>query len=630
MDISKRRLKFILKHKRVFSILCLIVLLFPVYFIYTQYHQIEKQSINTEVNEISDRLDRYYQESLEDLSHLKRVSSSFANFSEVKAYFLSPSHSNFQAILDQKWIKEILTWPLLKEIIFFDAQGRELITADLSDNQVLQIIETRTKGVVFPQVLQLSELAEHTSIELDVKNDKFGLCILNKVEFDNQLYGYYCLKVDMQDLLGRIEYGHQYEYPLLLINDKGNILLDYYWDRTTTNSRKYSETLEKINPDLWEKVAFHSWPNFYKKGHFYYVFRYFDFPLTRQEHQLAAVTRISENIIQATLQKYLNPILSQGFLLLCLSVCLTFPFYYLWRTGETFMLEEELKKLPMQSSTPIVITNQKHEVVMINDAALMLFDTTHEKVKGQDPYKLNHLKPINQKQIKELRYDLAEKGEWSGKLAMRKENGVVVDELINVRRVDDSNGIAQYYIGIFYDVHQHTDHLNELKRQVERDSLTGCYSRVYFYKKLEREIAFVKQHSPEYQSGIIVVHVENFTEYSRHYGHQEADLLLAYIGKLLTSFSYSTGVVCRFRGEIFSIVLPFSNVQRVKEKIEELKEYINNETHAVSYRAHMKKEQLALTVVYSNIAEGGTVGLLLKNLDQKYRQDDDTVKIDLG
>lgn len=627
MDISKRRFRFILKHKRFFSALCLIVLMFPVYFIYTQYHHIEEQSIMTEVNDISDRLERYYQESLEELDHLRIASSSFASFNEVRNYLQAPSHSNFEAFLEQRWIKEILNWPLLEKITFYDAEGRELITADLSSNQAPKIVETRTRGEVSQRVLRLGELEDLTIIESNINNDRFGLCVFNKVIVDNKLLGYYCVKVDMHDLLGRIEHGHQYEFPLLLINDKGNILLDYYWDNNITNSRRYSETLEALNPQVWDKVAYHSWTNFYKEDHFYYVYRYFDFPLTRKEYQLAAITRISENIIQATLEEYLDPILLQAILLMCLCLSLTFPFYFLWRTGETFVLEEELKKLPMQSSTPIVITDHKHEVVMINDAALMLFDTTYDQVKGRDPYKLDHLKPISLRQIKEQRSALAEKGEWSGKLAMRKENGEIVDELINVRRVDGANGMAKYHIGIFYDIHQHTEHLNELKNQVEIDSLTGCYSRAYFYKKLEKELEFVKQHSSEYKSSVILVHLENFSSYSRHYGHQEGDLLLAYIGKLLSSFSYSTGVVCRFRGEIFSIILPFSNQSRVYEKIEELKQHIDNEIHPVTYRAHMKKEQLSLAIVHAKIEQDASIDLLLKDMDKKYLEEQDVVRI---
>lgn len=86
-----------------------------------------------------------------------------------------------------------------------------------------------------------------------------------------------------------------------------------------------------------------------------------------------------------------------------------------------------------------------------------------------------------------------------------------------------------------------------------RDGLTGLFLRRYFLDNLKEELAHCSRSNSS--CSFLMIDVDNFKNYNDEYGHIAGDMVLKLISKILLSFA-DTGIVCRYGGEEFSMLLP--------------------------------------------------------------------------
>ncbi|MBN2358409.1 MAG: GGDEF domain-containing protein [Deltaproteobacteria bacterium] len=100
-----------------------------------------------------------------------------------------------------------------------------------------------------------------------------------------------------------------------------------------------------------------------------------------------------------------------------------------------------------------------------------------------------------------------------------------------------------------------------------RDGMTGLFNHSTCYELLELEF----RNHRRYGIGValIVLDVDDFKAVNDRYGHQEGDrILLALAGRLRTE-TRDSDVCCRFGGEEFAVILPFTNDAREAAEIAE-------------------------------------------------------------
>jgi diguanylate cyclase (GGDEF)-like protein/PAS domain S-box-containing protein len=106
----------------------------------------------------------------------------------------------------------------------------------------------------------------------------------------------------------------------------------------------------------------------------------------------------------------------------------------------------------------------------------------------------------------------------------------------------------------------------ELKYLATRDPMTGCLNRRSFFEQFEAiwEMAQTRQSD----LACIMVDVDHFKSVNDNHGHSTGDEVLKKVASALLSSVNTTGLVCRFGGEEFCVLLPNCSIEVATEAAE--------------------------------------------------------------
>jgi len=126
---------------------------------------------------------------------------------------------------------------------------------------------------------------------------------------------------------------------------------------------------------------------------------------------------------------------------------------------------------------------------------------------------------------------------------------------------DPSTGNRLYH-GIVVDVTHAKELETQLRLQVMRDPLTGCYNRRYLLQLAERT-----QHGEEALGswGCIFVDIDRFKLFNDQFGHQRGDEILQRMARFLMRHVRANEPVIRLGGDEFLVVLIGSDESRTEE-----------------------------------------------------------------
>jgi len=93
--------------------------------------------------------------------------------------------------------------------------------------------------------------------------------------------------------------------------------------------------------------------------------------------------------------------------------------------------------------------------------------------------------------------------------------------------------------------------LEQIKELAIKDELTLCFSKNYFIERLKEELSIKNQ-----VLSLLMLDIDHFKDYNDKFGHIAGDIILRELGQLLNKKIESKGMVFRFGGEEFCILLP--------------------------------------------------------------------------
>ncbi len=126
-------------------------------------------------------------------------------------------------------------------------------------------------------------------------------------------------------------------------------------------------------------------------------------------------------------------------------------------------------------------------------------------------------------------------------------------------------------------VEERTEELNkintELVRLVNRDALTGAFSRRYITEKLEVYFGKAKEANEEFS--IISLDIDHFKHVNDRFGHPMGDQVLVGITEVIQSQLISDAFLGRVGGEEFLIILPTFSLEQGVEKAEAIRKQVS-------------------------------------------------------
>ena len=110
-------------------------------------------------------------------------------------------------------------------------------------------------------------------------------------------------------------------------------------------------------------------------------------------------------------------------------------------------------------------------------------------------------------------------------------------------------------------------YVSEIVNLSMRDGMTGLFNHSTCYELLELEL---KNHG-RYGVGValILLDIDDFKSVNDRCGHQEGDKILREVATTLEEETRESDICCRFGGEEFAAILPFTNDPREAFKIAE-------------------------------------------------------------
>ncbi|MCA1031503.1 diguanylate cyclase [Bacillus timonensis] len=112
------------------------------------------------------------------------------------------------------------------------------------------------------------------------------------------------------------------------------------------------------------------------------------------------------------------------------------------------------------------------------------------------------------------------------------------------------------------------------------DFLTGLGNVRYFddcYNKLSE-----RSKEREEELGLLFLDIDFFKKINDTYGHNDGDLVLQQIGEILKYTTREYDIVCRNGGEEFSVMLPDTSIEKVKQVAERIRKTIEASTFSLS------------------------------------------------
>src|SRR5690625_1653708 len=139
--------------------------------------------------------------------------------------------------------------------------------------------------------------------------------------------------------------------------------------------------------------------------------------------------------------------------------------------------------------------------------------------------------------------------------------------------VFDRHGNLKHIVVVTRDISRQIAHEKELQYYALHDSQTGVPNRRYFQQYLEKTLGDL-QHN-DLKVAVIIFDIDNFKQINDEYGHNIGDDVIVEFSKRIKNHLGSDGMVARFGGDEFVVVLPeineanevFKLVEKIKDSI---------------------------------------------------------------
>ncbi|WP_448377066.1 EAL domain-containing protein [Fervidobacterium sp.] len=226
-----------------------------------------------------------------------------------------------------------------------------------------------------------------------------------------------------------------------------------------------------------------------------------------------------------------------------------------------------------------VILDVNGVIKKCNKQFLDMFGYTREEVLNKDID--NFILPYeSETEGKKLRNMVIDQGALRIETIRRRKDGNLIDVRITVTKVETPEGILLY--AIYTDITSEKEAINVARSVLQRDPLTGLYTRQYFIRKLASTLEFS---SVDDYNAIIAIDIKDFSTVNSIKGHNFGDEILREIANRLRAVLREGDTIARPYADEFWILLEKvgKNYQGAKETASNVTAKIENEIRKSYY-----------------------------------------------
>ncbi|MFC1524768.1 diguanylate cyclase [Planctomycetota bacterium] len=145
----------------------------------------------------------------------------------------------------------------------------------------------------------------------------------------------------------------------------------------------------------------------------------------------------------------------------------------------------------------------------------------------------------------------------------------------------------------------------ELEKLSITDGLTCCYNQRYFQRVLEEEFHRAKRYHRKFS--LIMMDVNRFKEINDRFGHQQGNVVLKDLARIMQSSCRKIDVLCRYGGDEFALLLPETDRKGVVTKVRALDQLIKTHRFIPDHDAKSGKRRTQTQFVFPLSVSCGVV-----------------------
>ena len=229
---------------------------------------------------------------------------------------------------------------------------------------------------------------------------------------------------------------------------------------------------------------------------------------------------------------------------------------------------KQLQELMNSAPVGILITDEAHQLVMVNNYAIERLGQSLSDLMGQEPTHFVEQSHRNE-YLEHVDEQLSQSTPQAGRMDMHlcPDNGetFAAEMAFNTITLDGRTMVTQ----VFNDISERKALEQQLRELAQTDPLTGTNNRRAFSEKTEQALAHAKAHRQPFV--VLAMDLDFFKRVNDTYGHATGDMVLSQFVEAVTSQLRPSDILGRFGGEEFMLALPDTTLEQAGQIAERLR-----------------------------------------------------------
>jgi diguanylate cyclase (GGDEF)-like protein/PAS domain S-box-containing protein len=237
--------------------------------------------------------------------------------------------------------------------------------------------------------------------------------------------------------------------------------------------------------------------------------------------------------------------------------------------------QQEFDNLFRSSPEALVYLDENSNILNINPRFAELFGYTLKEIKGRNINDGMIHPPDKIEEGKNLDKIALSKGYFSYETIRKKKDGTLIPVSISGSNIL-IDGQVKGILGIYINITERKGLEEGLKKLARFDNLTDSCNRGYGLALLDRQLKLARRRKAPVL--LAYIDIDNFKDINDTFGHEEGDMVLKEVVKLLKSTLREIDIICRMGGDEFLLILPDSSLRDIpliKERLNKNLERLN-------------------------------------------------------